>query len=279
MSQVWLITGASRGLGWALAEAALGAGHQVLAGVRRPERLADAERRYGDRIRVQALDVTDPAAAKAAVEATTREFGRLDVLVNNAGYGDVGSVEDTPLEEIRAQIETNLFGVIWLTKAAIPVMREQRAGRIIQISSVGGRVGAMGRAAYSAAKWGVEGFSEAVSREIAPLGVKLTIIEPGGFRTEFAGVSTKLSPSSSAYDATVGAAVRFQRDFNGKQPGDPSKAAAVILQIAHMEKPPLRLLLGSDAVRIVEEADRMKTEADRRWRNLSISTDFAARDP
>lgn len=274
MSQVWLITGASRGLGWAIAEAALGAGHQVVAGVRRPERLAHAERRYGDRIRVQALDVTDPAAAKAAVEATIREFGRLDVLVNNAGYGDVGSVEDTSLEDIRAQIETNLFGVIYLTKAAIPVMRERGAGRIIQVSSVGGRVGAMGRAAYSAAKWGVEGFSEALSREIAPLGVKVTIVEPGGFRTDFAGVSTNLSPSSPAYDTTVGAAVRFQRDFNGKQPGDPSRAAAVIFQIAQMEEPPLRLLLGSDAVRIVEEADRMKIEADRRWRNLSISTDF-----
>ena len=274
MSQVWLITGASRGLGWAIAEAALGAGHQVVAGVRRPERLAHAERRYGDRIRVQALDVTDPAAAKAAVEATIREFGRLDVLVNNAGYGDVGSVEDTSLEDIRAQIETNLFGVIYLTKAAIPVMRERGAGRIIQVSSVGGRVGAMGRAAYSAAKWGVEGFSEALSREIAPLGVKVTIVEPGGFRTDFAGVSTNLSPSSPAYDTTVGAAVRFQRDFNGKQPGDPSRAAAVIFQVAQMEEPPLRLLLGSDAVRIVEEADRMKIEADRRWRNLSISTDF-----
>jgi NAD(P)-dependent dehydrogenase (short-subunit alcohol dehydrogenase family) len=155
-------------------------------------------------------------------------------------------------------------------------MREQGSGHIIQFSSVGGRVGAMGRAPYSAAKWGVEGFSEVLAKETAPLGIKVTIIEPGGFRTDFAGSSTTISQGRPEYDSTVGAAARFQRDFNGAQPGDPAKAAVVILQIAALDEPPLRLLLGSDAVRTVEQADLARTEADRKWRHVSVSTDFDA---
>ena len=274
MSKVWLITGSSRGLGRALAEAVLAVGHKLVATARDPSQLADLVERYGDQVRSCALDVTDPQAAARAVEAAVRAFGRLDVLVNNAGYGNIGSIEDTSHEEIRAQIETNLFGVINVTKAAIPLMREQRSGHIIQFSSVGGRVGAMGRAAYSAAKWGVEGFSEVLAKETAPLGIKVTIVEPGGFRTDFAGSSTKLNEGRPEYDATVGAAARFQRDYDGKQPGDPAKAAAVIIQIATMDQPPLRLLLGSDAVRVVEQADLARFEADKKWRELSVSTDL-----
>lgn len=276
MTQVWLITGSSRGLGRALAEAVLRTGCKLLATARNPAQLADFKGKYGDQVRTFVLDVTDPRAARDAVAAAIETFGRLDVLVNNAGYGDIGSIEDTSLDDIRAQIETNLFGVINMTKAAVPVMREQRAGRIIQFSSVGGRVGAMGRAAYSAAKWGVEGFSEVLAKETAPLGIKVTIIEPGGFRTDFAGASTKLNPGRREYDSTVGAAARFQRDFDGKQPGDAAKAAAVVLQVAGMDEPPLRLLLGSDAARIVEENDLARLEADRKWRHLTVSTDFEA---
>jgi NAD(P)-dependent dehydrogenase (short-subunit alcohol dehydrogenase family) len=272
--KVWLITGSSRGLGYALAEAVLGAGHELVATARDPAALAELVERYGDQVRAIALDVTNETRASAAVEVAMREFGRLDILVNNAGYGNIGSIEDTPLSDFRAQIETNLFGVINLTKAAIPVLRQQRSGRIIQLSSVGGRVGAMGRAPYSAAKWGVEGFSEVLAKEMAPLGVKVTIIEPGGFRTDFAGSSTNLAEGRPEYDSTVGAAARFQRDYNGAQPGDPAKAAAVILQVAAMDEPPLRLLLGSDAVRVVEQADLARIEAIREWRHLSISTDF-----
>ena len=198
------------------------------------------------------------------------------MLVNNAGYGDIGSIEDTSLEDIRAQIETNLFGVINLTKAAIPVLRKQGSGHIIQLSSVGGRVGAMGRAPYSAAKWGVEGFSEVLAKELAPLGIRVTVIEPGGFRTDFAGSSTTITEGRPEYDSTVGAAARFQRDYNGAQPGDPAKAAAVIVQVASLDEPPFRLLLGSDAVRVVEQADLAKLEADTKWRHLSVSTDFDA---
>jgi NAD(P)-dependent dehydrogenase (short-subunit alcohol dehydrogenase family) len=274
MTQVWLITGSSRGMGRALAEAVLAAGHKLVATARNPAQLADLAERYGDQVRTVALDVTDPRAAGEAIEVAMGAFGRLDVLVNNAGYGNIGSVEDTDLSEFRAQIETNLFGVINLTKAAIPVLRKQGSGHIIQFSSVGGRVGAMGRAPYSAAKWGVEGFSEVLAKEMGPLGVKVTLIEPGGFRTDFAGSSTTLHEGRPEYDSTVGAAARFQRDYNGAQPGDPAKAAAVIIQVATLAEPPLRLLLGSDAVRVVEQAELARIEADRKWRHLSVSTDF-----
>src|SRR5207302_10639290 len=174
------------------------------------------------------------------------------------------------------QIETNLFGVINLTKAAIPTLRQQRSGHIIQISSISGRIGPAGRGAYAAAKWGVEGFSEVLAKELGPLGIKVTIIEPGGFRTDFAGSSTTIREGRPEYDSTVGAAARFQREYNGTQPGNPVKAAAVILKVAAMREPPLRLLLGTDAVRLAAQADLARIEADREWRSLSVSTDFAS---
>lgn len=274
MSQRWLITGSARGLGRALSEAVLAAGHRLVAAAREPGQLGRLAERYGDAIRPVAVDVTDPIAAEAAVRVAVDSFGGLDVLVNNAGYGNVNSVEDTEIDEFRRQIETNLFGTIIVTKAAIPVMREQRAGHIVQVSSVGGRVGAPGRAPYSAAKWGVEGFSEVLAREMALIGVKVTIIEPGGFRTDFAGSSTALSEGRPEYDAVVGAAARMQREYNGRQPGDPVRAAQVILKVAAMETPPFRLPLGSDALKNIEQADRMKLEELARWRDLSVSTDF-----
>jgi|SRR5271166_5568046 len=274
MAQTWLITGCSRGLGRALANAVLAAGHRLVATARSPKQLEGLVERYGESVRAVALDVTDPAAAAAAVQVAIDTFGGLDVLVNNAGYGDIGSVEDTSLDDFRKQIETNLFGTIIVTKTAIPTMRERRSGHIMQFSSVGGRVGATGRAPYSAAKWAVEGFSEVLAKEMAPLGVKVTVIEPGGFRTDFAGSSTTIKEGRPEYDSVVGAAARMQRDYDGMQPGDPNKAASVILQVAAMDQPPFRLLLGSDAVKIVEYADRAKlTEIDL-WRELSVSTDF-----
>lgn len=274
MSKRWLITGSSRGLGRALSQAILEAGHRLVATAREPAQLADLAERYGDAIRTVALDVTDPVAAKAAVRTAVDSFGGLDVLVNNAGYGNVNSVEDTELDDFRRQIETNLFGTIILTKAAIPIMREQRSGHIIQFSSVGGRVGAPGRAPYSAAKWGIEGFSEVLAREMALIGVKVTVIEPGGFRTDFAGSSTSLEAGRPEYDSVVGAAARAQRAYNGRQPGDPARAAQVILDIATMDQPPFRLPLGSDSVKAVEQADRTRLEELARWRALSLSTDL-----
>jgi NAD(P)-dependent dehydrogenase (short-subunit alcohol dehydrogenase family) len=274
MSRVWLITGSSRGLGRALAEAVLASGDNLVATARDPGQLADLSERYGDQVLTLALDVTDEAAAAAAVEAGVKRFGRIDVLVNNAGYGNVGSIEDTSLADFRAQIETNLFGTIIMTKAVIALMRGQGAGHIIQFSSVGGRIGPAGRGAYSAAKFGVEGFSEVLAKEVAPFGIKVTVIEPGGFRTDFAGSSTVLAEGRQDYAETVGATVRFQREYDGRQPGDPAKAAAVVIHIAGLEEPPLRLLLGSDAVRNVEKADAARIEADREWRTVSVSTDF-----
>src|SRR5258707_2059036 len=273
--QVWLITGSSRGLGRALAQAVLDQGHKLVATARNPAQLADLAERYGDQVRTVALDVTDEQAADSAIKTAFEAFGRLDVLVNNAGYGDVGPIEDTSLADFRAQIETNLFGVIKVTKATIPLMREQRSGHILQLSSIGGRVGALARAPYSAAKWGVEGFSEVLAKEVGPLGIKVTIIEPGGFRTDFAGSSTTIREGRPEYDSTIGAVARFQRDYNGVQPGDPVRAAAVIIHVASLDEPPLRLLLGSDAVHIVEQADLARIEADKKWRDLSVSTDFA----
>lgn len=276
MTQRWLITGSSRGIGRALAEAVLQAGHRLVATARDPAQLAELASRYGDAVRVVALDVTDPAAAQAAVGAATTAFGGLDVLVNNAGYGNVNSVEDTALEDFRQQIETNLFGTIIMSKAAIPLMRQQRSGHIIQFSSVGGRIGAPGRAPYSAAKWGVEGFSEVLAREMALVGVKVTIIEPGGFRTDFAGSSSVLEEGRAEYDAAVGAVARMQREYDGRQPGDPARAAQVILELASMEKPPLRLPLGSDALAAIARGDHARLEELERWRELSASTDFPA---
>jgi NAD(P)-dependent dehydrogenase (short-subunit alcohol dehydrogenase family) len=274
MAQRWLITGCSRGIGRALSESVLDAGHLLVATARNPDQLADLAQRYGDAVRTLALDVTDPIAARAAVAAAVDSFGGLDVLVNNAGYGNVNSVEDTGLDDFRQQIETNLFGTVILTKAAIPIMREQRGGHIIQFSSVGGRVGAPGRAAYSAAKWAVEGFSESLAREMALVGVKVTVVEPGGFRTDFAGSSTSLEVGRPEYDEVVGATARLQRDYDGRQPGDPARAAQAILKIASMGQPPLRLPLGSDALKILVQTDLRKLEDLEAWRELSLSTDF-----
>ena len=272
--QVWIITGSSRGLGHALADAVLAAGHQLVATARDKGALAGLVGKYGEQVRAVALDVTDEAAANAAIETAINTFGRIDVLVNNAGYGNVSPIEDTTLAEFRAQIETNLFGTIIMTKAAIPHMRRQASGHILQFSSVGGRIGSVGRAPYSAAKWAVEGFSEVLAKEVAPFGVKVTIVEPGGFRTDFAGASTSIRAGRPEYDATVGAVARFQQAYNGVQPGNPAKAAVALLEITRVADPPLRLLLGSDAVAAVEKADLARMESDRKWRHVSVSTDY-----
>ena len=275
MSKVWFITGTSRGLGRAFVEAALAAGERVAATARNVADLNELRRTWGEQLLPLALDVTSQSQANNAIERTIAAFGGIDVLVNNAGYGNVAPIEDTTVEEFRAQIETNLFGVIILTKAVLPYFREQRTGHIFQITSIAGRLGPIGRAPYAAAKWGVEGFSETLAREVGPLGVKVTIVEPGGFRTDFAGSSTDLREGRPEYDATVGATVRFQRDYNGKQPGDPAKAGAALLHLASLAEPPLRIVLGSDAYNAAEKSELAKIESDRLWKDLSCSTDFS----
>jgi NAD(P)-dependent dehydrogenase (short-subunit alcohol dehydrogenase family) len=258
-----------------MAEAVLADGHRLVATARRPRDLDDLAQHYGRRVRTVPLDVTDAQAAKAAVKAAVDAFGRLDVLVNNAGYAEIGSIEDTDDAVFRAQIETNLFGVINVTKAAIPLMREQGSGHIIQISSIGGRVTAPGIAPYQTAKWGLEGFSGVLAKELGPLGIKVTIVEPGSFRTDWAGASMTIRGSRPDYDATIGAMIRYREMMAGQAAGDPAKAAQAILKIAGIGTPPLRLLLGKDAVHLAELELQARIENDRKWRELSLSTDFA----
>jgi NAD(P)-dependent dehydrogenase (short-subunit alcohol dehydrogenase family) len=273
MSDVFLITGSSRGLGRAITEAALSAGHRVVATARRPEQLEDFTARYGDRILAVSLDVTDSGAAVEAVQSAVRAFGRLDVVVNNAGYADLGAVEDTTIDSFRAQIDTNLLGVVNVTKAALPVLRHQGAGHIIQVSSVGGRIGNAGLAAYQAAKFAVGGFSEALAQEVAPLGIEVTVLEPGGMRTDWAGSSMAIPPISEPYRPTVGAMATVIANGPTLALGDPAKVAQVLLQVAAMDEPPLRLLLGSDAVAYAAEAAAARADADTAWRELSLTTD------
>ncbi|MEU6840382.1 oxidoreductase [Streptomyces sp. NPDC046716] len=271
MSKTWLITGSSRGLGRTLAETALAAGHQVAATARRTETLTDLADEYGDRVRLITLDVTDPAAARRAVEATVESFGRLDVVVNNAGYADMAAIEDTSEQAFRDQIDANLFGVVNVTRAALPVLREQGSGHIIQISSVGGRVGVPGLGAYQTAKWAVGGFSEVLAKEVAPLGIKVTVAEPGGMRTDWAGSSMATPPISEPYRAVVGASVEGIRSQDGKQPGDPARIARVLLDVAEAERPPLRLLLGKDAAAVAAHAATERAASDAEWRAVSES--------
>src|ERR1700744_6578310 len=245
MSQVFLLTGSSRGLGRQIAEAALSAGHQLIATARDPATLADLAGRYGGQVLPVALDVTDPVAAAAAVKAGTEAFGRIDVVVNNAGYANVASVEDVTLDDFRAQVDANLFGVVNVTKAALPVLRAQGGGHIIQVSSIGGRLATAGLSAYQAAKWAVGGFSEVLAREVGPLGIKVTVLEPGGMRTDWAGSSMRVPPVSEPYQPTVGASAAMHG--SNEMLGDPAKVAQVVLAVAAVAEPPLRLILGSEA--------------------------------
>lgn len=276
MSNIWLITGSSRGLGRALTEAVLAAGDRVVATARKPEQLDDLVKQYGDQIRTTALDVTDPAAARAAVQTAIDEFGGLDVVANNAGYANSAPIEETPDDDFRAQLETNLFGVVNVTKAALPVFRGQKSGHFLQFSSIGGRVGGTpGMGAYQTAKFAVEGFSEVLNNEVKPFGVKVTIVEPGAFRTNWGGSSMSIAPVGPDYDSTVGAMNRYRLEADGQQAGDPAKAAQAILQIVTLDEPPLRLLLGKDAFEHADRASRSRADEAATWAGLTTSTDFA----
>lgn len=266
-------------------EAVLAAGHQLVATARQPASVADLAERYGDQVRPVALDVTAPDAAAAAVAAGIEAFGRIDVVVNNAGYANLAAVEDITLADFRAQVEANLFGVVNVTKAALPVLRAQGGGHIIQVSSIGGRLATAGLSAYQAAKWAVGGFSEVLAREVGPLGIKVTVLEPGGMQTDWAGSSMQVPPVSEPYQATVGAMARVHDDLGSSAAlGDPAKVAQVVLAVAGMDEPPLRLILGSEAYAYATAAARARAEADAAWHDLTISTDRddatdAQRDP
>ena len=285
MPQVFFLTGSSRGLGRQIAEAALAAGHYLVATARDPASLADLADRYGSQVLPVALDVTDPEAAAAAVRAGTEAFGRIDVVVNNAGYANLAAVEDVSLDDFRAQVDANLFGVVNVTKAALPVLRAQGGGHIIQVSSVGGRLATPGLSAYQAAKWAVGGFSEVLAREVGPLGIKVTVLEPGGMRTDWAGSSMRVPPISEPYRPTVGAMAAVHDDLGSSDSlGDPAKVAQVVLKVAEMAEPPLRLILGSEAYAYATAAAKARAESDAAWHDLTVSTDrddatAAQRDP
>ncbi|MFC0543965.1 SDR family NAD(P)-dependent oxidoreductase [Kutzneria chonburiensis] len=273
MDRVWLVTGSSRGLGREIVVAALEAGDRVVATARKPEQLADLVAEYGDRVRAVGLDVTDAEAAEEAVKAAVDAFERLDVVVNNAGYANLVSVEDSEPADFRAQLETNLLGVVNVSKAALPVLRKQGSGRIIQVSSLGGRVATPGLAAYQAAKWAVGGFSEVLAQEVAPLGIKVTVLEPGGMRTDWAGSSMTVPPISEPYRPTVGALAAMFDSTEVAPAGDPAKVARAVLTVADLDEPPVRLLLGSDAVQYAAVVAQARVAEDEKWRYISVSTD------
>jgi NAD(P)-dependent dehydrogenase (short-subunit alcohol dehydrogenase family) len=285
MPQVFFLTGSSRGLGRQVAEAVLAAGHYLVATARDPASLADLAERYGSQVLPVALDVTDPGAAVAAVAAGAAAFGRIDVVVNNAGYANLAAVEDIALDDFRAQVEANLFGVVNVTKAALPVLRAAGGGHIIQVSSVGGRLATPGLSAYQAAKWAVGGFSEVLAREVGPLGIKVTVLEPGGMRTDWAGSSMRVPPISEPYQPTVGAVAAMHGEHGSDGAlGDPAKVAQVVLAVAAMAEPPLRLILGSEAYAYAMAAAQSRAESDAAWHDLTVSTDrddatAAQRDP
>lgn len=277
MAKVWLVTGSARGLGRKIVEAALAAGERVVATARDPRQLSDLIERFGDRVRAVALDVTDSAAAHAAVQAAVDAFGRLDVVVNNAGFGHIAPFEQASEDDFRAQIDTNFYGVVNVTRAALPVLRQQRSGHIIQISSVGGRVGIPGLAAYQSAKWAVGGFTEVLSQELAPLGIKVTALEPGGMKTEWGVEAKGAAPALLAdYAPSVGAIVEMLGQYVGKETGDPAKVAQVVLKLAYHAQPPVHLLLGSDALHYAGEADKARAASGEAWQAVSRATDFTA---
>ena len=277
MSKVWLVTGSSNGLGRDIAEAVLGAGDRLLATARDPQRLNDLVERYGGQVSTACLDVSNEAAAKAAAAKAVDVFGRLDVLVNNAGYGDTAPFEQVSSERFRDLIETNFFGVVYMTRAAIPIMRQQRSGCILQISSVGGRLATPGNASYHAAKWAVGGFTEAVAQEVAPFGVRVCALEPGGMRTNWGNRAVADVPNLlPEYELSVGALLRTLAAYWGHETSDPAKVAQVILHLATKDQLPTHLLLGSDAVQYARAAEDKRESDAKEWQDVSCSTDVEA---
>ncbi|MBF9130232.1 SDR family NAD(P)-dependent oxidoreductase [Plantactinospora sp. S1510] len=272
--RVWLITGSSAGFGRELALAALGAGDRVMATARQPHQLNDLVTIGRGRLRTAPLDVTDDAQVAAAVAQTIAEFGRVDVLVNNAGHGSVGAVEELDLADLRALMDVMFFGAVAVTKAALPHMRARRSGAIIQLSSMGGQLSMPGFGAYCAAKFALEGLSEALAAEVVPFGIRVLIVEPGAFRTEFGGQRMHRSRIIEEYAVSTAATRAAVDAMDGTQPGDPAKAARAILEVLDSPDPPLRLALGNDAVdHIAAHHELLRTDLAR-WEKVSRGTDL-----
>jgi NAD(P)-dependent dehydrogenase (short-subunit alcohol dehydrogenase family) len=273
MTKVWFITGSSRGLGRSLTKAVLEAGYQVAATCRNPKDLQVFAAEYPDQLITLALDVTDKVQIRQAVNKTISHFGRIDVLVNNAGFGITGAAEAFTDEQVRSQLETNLYGPIEITRAVLPYMRKQRSGRILQISSIGGRIGTPGVSIYQAAKFGLSGFAEALSREVLPLGIRVTSIEPGGFRTDWSNNSMTYAPVVEGYESTVGFVMKFLKGDQFVPMGDPDKAAQAMINVSEAAEPPVHLVLGSEAAAMLRQTNEVRNAEFEQWLPLTTSTD------
>lgn len=274
-NRVWLITGSSTGFGNALTKAILKQGDRVIATARKPEQLSNLVAQYPETAKAVRLDVTNPQEVRDAVKAAVDTFERIDVLVNNAGYGALGAIEELGDKSIRQQFETNVFGTLDVMRAVLPVMRKQRSGHIVNWSSVAGFVAFEGTGIYCGTKFALEGISEALVKEVAPLGIKVTIIEPGAFRTDFNGRSLVMPESIiDDYASTSGEFLGWIRDMDGKQPGNPDKAALAIIQAVKSDNPPLRLALGADAVDAIDTKLASVKEELARWRGVACNTTF-----
>ena len=273
--QVWLITGASSGFGKAFAEYAISKGYNVIVTARRTDKLAAIKELAPDQVEAIRMDVTNSKEITAALEQAVLRFNRIDVLINNAGYGIVGAVEETSEEELRAQMETNFFGAVAVMKTIIPQLRRQKSGAIVNISSLGGQLSYPGFGAYSASKFALEGISEALAAELAPFGIKVLIVEPGQFRTELAGVAMKHMPEIEAYKDTVGKIRDFAKTMGGTQEGDPLKAAAAIDKALSAEITPLRLQLGKDAIDAIRQHSETLLKDLAGWESVALNTRIA----
>ncbi len=274
--RVWFITGASRGLGALMAKAALADGNAVVAAGRNVGAIVE---RVGESpaLLPVALDVTNEAQAKAAVEAALAKFGRIDVLVNNAGFGLLAAVEESSDADVRRMYDTNVFGLLNVTRAVLPVMRKQRSGHVMNLSSIGGYRAAAGFGVYSSTKFAVEGITEALHAELKPLGIHATVVEPGYFRTDFLDATSLLVGKEiiDDYDETSGNVRRFAVGMNHNQPGDPEKLATALVTLADAQTPPLRLPLGTDTLKAIADKNAFVAAETQTWRTLSQSTDFA----
>jgi NAD(P)-dependent dehydrogenase (short-subunit alcohol dehydrogenase family) len=275
--KVWFITGASRGFGALTAKQALARGDVVVATARDPQTVIAALGEHANLLALR-LDVKLEAQAITAAQQAVARFGRIDVLVNNAGYGLLGAVEEANGDEVRALFDTNVFGLLNVSRAVLPVMRKQGSGHVINISSVGGYTAYAGWGVYGSTKFAVEGLSEAMAMELAPLGIQVTVVEPGFFRTDFLDASSLVATRDriDAYAGTVGAMRDFAEGANHAQPGDPEKLAIALLRLADSEKPPVRLQLGSDTVQRVRAKNLFVEGELAQWLELAVSTDYAA---
>jgi len=272
---VWFITGTSQGFGSQLVRAALERGDSVIATSRHPQKVASAFPAYSERLLAVILDLWDPASISAAVDAAIERFGHIDVLVNNAGHGLLGAVEEASDSEVREVYEINVFGLLRVTRAVLPHFRERRSGHVVNISSIGGLVGLPGWGIYNSTKFAIEGLSEALAQEVAPLGIRVTIVEPGPFRTDFLGGALSVAAQELAdYDQSSGRTRAGAVERRGNQPGDPALAADAIIKVVTSDKPPLHLPLGGIAFRLAnEKLDQLRGEFSA-WRDVALATDF-----